>query len=135
MVDMTRLVTKWVWIRIPIKALLYLLREKKSDFHLQWIAVPNGISTSLILFACEDEMVKSSVVPCNDMINEALAIRMPLVYADKPQTLDLLEDNIRRVIADIRPQMLEKVIENWTSRLDYMQASRGSPMPEIIFKM
>ncbi|GFU80077.1 DUF4817 domain-containing protein [Trichonephila clavipes] len=29
-----------------------------------------------------------------------------LVYADKPQTLDHLED-IRRVIADIRPQMLE----------------------------
>ncbi|GFX61739.1 DUF4817 domain-containing protein [Trichonephila clavipes] len=40
-----------------------------------------------------------------------------LVYADKPQTLDHLEDNIRRVIADIRPQMLENVIENWTSRL------------------
>ncbi|GFV85709.1 putative DD41D transposase [Trichonephila clavipes] len=58
-----------------------------------------------------------------------------LVYADKPQTLDHLEDNIRRVIADIRPQMLEKVIENWTSRLDYIRASRGSPMPDIIFKM
>ncbi|GFV90376.1 DUF4817 domain-containing protein [Trichonephila clavipes] len=58
-----------------------------------------------------------------------------LVYADKPQTLDHLEDNIRRVIADIRPQMLEKVIENWTSRLDYIRASRGNPMPEIIFKM
>ncbi|GFS82932.1 DUF4817 domain-containing protein [Trichonephila clavipes] len=57
------------------------------------------------------------------------------VYADKPQTLDHLEDNIRRVIADIRPQMLEKVIENWTSRLDYIRASRGSHMPEIIFKM
>ncbi|GFW87939.1 DUF4817 domain-containing protein [Trichonephila clavipes] len=35
-----------------------------------------------------------------------------LVYADKPQTLDHLEDNIRRVIADIRPQIVEKVIEN-----------------------
>ncbi|GFX32925.1 transposase [Trichonephila clavipes] len=33
-----------------------------------------------------------------------------LVYADKPQTLDHLEDNIRRVIADIRPKMLEKLI-------------------------
>ncbi|GFW76387.1 hypothetical protein TNCV_1581661 [Trichonephila clavipes] len=58
-----------------------------------------------------------------------------LVYEDKPQTLDHLEENIRRVIADIRPQMLEKVIENWTSRLDYIRASRGSHMPEIIFKM
>ncbi|GFU05461.1 uncharacterized protein TNCV_3291071 [Trichonephila clavipes] len=57
-----------------------------------------------------------------------------LVYAEKPQTLDHLEDHIRRVIADIRPQMLEKVIENWTSRLS-CQASRGSHMPEIIFKM
>ncbi|GFV64514.1 putative DD41D transposase [Trichonephila clavipes] len=58
-----------------------------------------------------------------------------LVYADKPQTSDHLEDNIRRVIADIRPQMLEKVIENRTSRLDYIRASRGISMPEIIFKM
>ncbi|GFX43364.1 transposable element Tcb2 transposase [Trichonephila clavipes] len=58
-----------------------------------------------------------------------------LVYADKPQTLDHLEDNIHGVIADIRPQMLEKVIENWTSRLDYIRASRGSHMPEIIFKI
>ncbi|GFV99557.1 uncharacterized protein TNCV_5079211 [Trichonephila clavipes] len=58
-----------------------------------------------------------------------------LAYAGKPQTLDHLEDNIRRVIADIRPQMLEKVIENWTSRLDYIRASHGSHMPEIIFKM
>ncbi|GFU81544.1 nephrin [Trichonephila clavipes] len=58
-----------------------------------------------------------------------------LVYADKPQTLDHLEDNIRRIIADIRPQMLEKVIENWTSRFDYFRASCDSPMPEIIFKM
>ncbi|GFU81671.1 putative DD41D transposase [Trichonephila clavipes] len=37
------------------------------------------------------------------------------VYADKPQTLDHLEDNIRCVIADIRLQMLGKVIENWTT--------------------
>ncbi|GFW93837.1 transposable element Tc3 transposase [Trichonephila clavipes] len=58
-----------------------------------------------------------------------------LVYADKPQTLDHLEDHIRRVIADIRPQMLEKVIENCTSRLDYIRASRSSHMPEIIFKI
>ncbi|GFW52599.1 hypothetical protein TNCV_405271 [Trichonephila clavipes] len=31
--------------------------------------------------------------------------------------------------------MLEKVIENWTPRLDYIRGSRGSPMPEIIFKI
>ncbi|GFW51926.1 transposable element Tc3 transposase [Trichonephila clavipes] len=42
-----------------------------------------------------------------------------LVYAAKPQTLDHFEDNISRLITDIRPQMLEKVIENgrpdWTT--------------------
>ncbi|GFV49556.1 uncharacterized protein TNCV_3191371 [Trichonephila clavipes] len=48
-----------------------------------------------------------------------------LVYADKPQTLDYLEDNIRSVNADIQPQMLETVIENWASRLDYIRASLG----------
>ncbi|GFV27275.1 hypothetical protein TNCV_3047841 [Trichonephila clavipes] len=58
---------------------------------------------------------------------------MPWVFADKTKTLDHLEDNIRRVIANIWPQMLEKIIENWTSRLDYIRASRGSPLPEIIF--
>ncbi|GFX93189.1 transposable element Tc3 transposase [Trichonephila clavipes] len=58
-----------------------------------------------------------------------------LVYVDKPQTLEHFEDNIRRDITDIRPQMLEKVIENWKSRLDYIRASRGSHMPEIIFKI
>ncbi|GFW06392.1 hypothetical protein TNCV_4774261 [Trichonephila clavipes] len=42
-------------------------------------------------------------------------------------------ENIRRVFADIRPQMLEKVIENWTSRLDYIRSSRGSHMPEWSF--
>ncbi|GFT63059.1 uncharacterized protein TNCV_2946891 [Trichonephila clavipes] len=62
-------------------------------------------------------------------------IRVKLIHKYEPQTLDHFEDNIRRVIADIRPQMLEKVIENWTSRLDYIRASRGSHMPEIIFKM
>ncbi|GFW02636.1 uncharacterized protein TNCV_2456501 [Trichonephila clavipes] len=70
-----------------------------------------------------------------DTFGDRLISRFGPVYADKPQTLDHLEDNIRRVIHDIRPQMLEKVIENWTSRLDYIRASRGSPMPEIIFKM
>jgi len=56
------------------------------------------------------------------------------VYADKPQTLDALEVNIRRVIANIRPEMLEKVIENWISRLRFVRASRGAHMPQIIFK-
>jgi len=56
-----------------------------------------------------------------------------LAYTNKPETLDDLEANIRRVIADIRPQMLQKVIEN-SFRLDHIRASHGGHMPEIIFK-
>lgn len=57
-----------------------------------------------------------------------------LVYSDKPQTLDHLEANINRVIADIRPQLIENVVENWTSRLRFIRANRGAHMAEIIFK-
>ena len=56
-----------------------------------------------------------------------------LVYADKPATIDALEDNIVRVIRDIRPALLEKVTQNWTSRMRFVKNSRGGHMPEIIF--
>ncbi|GFV23247.1 uncharacterized protein TNCV_1930491 [Trichonephila clavipes] len=56
-----------------------------------------------------------------------------LVYADKPQSLDHLEDNIRLDCADIRPQMLEK--SSKIGRQIGTSGSRGSHMPEIIFKM
>ncbi|GFV65366.1 hypothetical protein TNCV_2072791 [Trichonephila clavipes] len=43
-----------------------------------------------------------------DLLKDTFGYGNSLVYADKTQTLDHLEDNIRRVIADIRPQMSEK---------------------------
>ncbi|GFX11886.1 transposable element Tc3 transposase [Trichonephila clavipes] len=59
-----------------------------------------------------------------------------LVYADKPQTLDLtIWKTTFAMLLPIYGHKCWKVIENWTSRLDYIRASRGSPMPEIIFKM
>ena len=57
-----------------------------------------------------------------------------LVYADKPVTIDALEASIVRVIRDIRPPVLEKVTQNWTSRMRFVRSSRGGDMPEIIFK-
>ncbi|GFU95230.1 uncharacterized protein TNCV_2125401 [Trichonephila clavipes] len=50
-----------------------------------------------------------------------------LVYADKPQTLDHLEDNIRRVIADIRPQMLKK-----SSKIDVQIGLHPEPAVAVI---
>ncbi|GFX15139.1 uncharacterized protein TNCV_2708451 [Trichonephila clavipes] len=57
-----------------------------------------------------------------------------LVYADKPQTLDHLEDKIRHVVPIYGHKCWKKVIENWTSRLDYIRASRGRPIPKSYLK-
>ncbi|GFX42891.1 transposable element Tc3 transposase [Trichonephila clavipes] len=54
-----------------------------------------------------------------------------LVYVDKPQTLGHLEDNIRRVIANIRPQMLEKVIENSCHRSCFASSKKVVNAPVI----
>ncbi|GFU16469.1 hypothetical protein TNCV_836441 [Trichonephila clavipes] len=56
-----------------------------------------------------------------------------LVYADKPQTLDHLEDNIRRVIADIRPQMLEKVIKNQQENISSADVLNGSIASSLLW--
>ncbi|GFV85869.1 uncharacterized protein TNCV_1421741 [Trichonephila clavipes] len=50
-----------------------------------------------------------------------------LVYADKPQTLDHLEDNIRRVIVDIRPQMLEK-----SSKIGRPDRTKSEPAVSVL---
>ncbi|GFS74790.1 hypothetical protein TNCV_1690861 [Trichonephila clavipes] len=106
-----------------------------------------GVSWARDLLPLKTRRVDEDIPPADVVVRkEGFQLRCPrhstkaqnyksLVYADKPQTLDHLEDNICRVIADIRSQMLEKVIENWTSRLDYIRASRGSSVPEIICKM
>lgn len=49
------------------------------------------------------------------------------VYADKPETIDPLEGNIRRIIADIRPRLLQKVVENWSSRLLLKHIGKSYP--------
>ena len=56
------------------------------------------------------------------------------VYADKPATIGALEVNTTRVINEIRPQLLEKVVQNWTDRIRFIRASRGRHMPEIMFR-
>ena len=57
-----------------------------------------------------------------------------LYWKDKPETIEHLEHNIRRIIGEIRPQLPRKVCENWKSRLRQLRASRGGHMAEIIFK-
>ena len=48
-------------------------------------------------------------------------------YADKP-ILDALKDNIREAIGEI-----QNALKNWSDRVGYCMASRGSHLNEIIF--
>ncbi|GFV65620.1 uncharacterized protein TNCV_2713481 [Trichonephila clavipes] len=60
-----------------------------------------------------------------------------LVYAEKSRKrFSILEDNIWPCYCRYTATNVGKSHrKNWTSRLDYIRVSRGSHMPEIIFKM
>ena len=55
-------------------------------------------------------------------------------YADKPETIDAdaLKDNIREAIGEIQLHTIDNVLKNWTDRVGYCMASRGSHLNEII---
>ena len=54
-------------------------------------------------------------------------------YADKPDTIDALKDNIREAIDEIQLHTIDNVLKNWTDRVGYCMASRGSHLNETIF--
>ena len=56
-----------------------------------------------------------------------------LVYANKPATLDDLEDNTRREIANVPVEMCARVVENWVQRIDPCKRARGGHMNDIEF--
>ena len=37
-------------------------------------------------------------------------------YADKPETIDALKDNIRKTIGEIKLHTIDNVLKNWTDR-------------------
>ena len=47
-------------------------------------------------------------------------------YANKPDTIDALNDNIREAIGEIQLHTIDNVLKNWTDRVGYCMASRGS---------
>ncbi|GFX49962.1 uncharacterized protein TNCV_3882911 [Trichonephila clavipes] len=104
----------------------------ETPLHPEKLTVWSDLWAGAVVPTRRRNMSQSS---CHDRFIERHVYIKSLVYADKPQTLDHLEDNLRRVIADIRrPQMLEKVNRKLDVQIDYIRASRGSPMPEIILK-
>lgn len=57
-----------------------------------------------------------------------------LVYENKPRTIDALKLNIERCIAEIRADLLEKVIENWVHRIHSCRRSRGGHLNDVLFR-
>ena len=54
-------------------------------------------------------------------------------YADKPEIIDALKDNICEAIGEIQLHRIDNVLKNWTDGVGYCMASRGSYLNEIIF--
>ena len=54
-------------------------------------------------------------------------------YIDKPKIIDALKDNIPDTIGEIQLHTIDNVLKNWTDRVGYYMASRGSHLNEIIF--
>ena len=54
-------------------------------------------------------------------------------YADKPEIIDTLKDNIQEAIGEIQLHTIDNVLKNWTNHIGYCMASRGSHLNEIIF--
>ena len=54
-------------------------------------------------------------------------------YSEKPKTIDALKDNIGEAIGVIQLHPIDNVLKNWTDRVGYCMASRGSHLDEIIF--
>ena len=54
-------------------------------------------------------------------------------YADKPETIDALKDNIREAIDGIQLHTIDNMLKNWTDHVGYCMASRCSHLNEIIF--
>ena len=55
-------------------------------------------------------------------------------YADEPETIDALKYNICEAIGEVQLHTIDNVLKNWTDRVGYCMASRGSHLNEIIFR-
>ena len=45
-------------------------------------------------------------------------------YADKPETIETVKDNIREAIGEIQLHTIDNVLKNWTNPVGYYMTSR-----------
>ena len=53
-------------------------------------------------------------------------------YADKPETIDALKNNIREAIGEIPLHTIDIMLKNWTDGVGFCMASQASHLHEII---
>ena len=56
-----------------------------------------------------------------------------MCYADKPETIDALKDNIREAIEEIQQHTIDNGLKNWNYSVCDCMGSRGNYLNEIIF--
>ncbi len=56
-----------------------------------------------------------------------------LLFSNKPDSVQALEVNIERVIHEVRPDLVEKVLD-WVHRIHSYKRSRGSLLNDVIFR-
>ena len=87
--------------------------------------VPHSRSYTVLRHVFEDRIISHRY----DLI--------PLDYylwgADKPEAIGALKDNICEAIGEVKLHTIDNVLKNWTNRVGYCMASRGSHLNEIIF--
>ena len=57
------------------------------------------------------------------------------VYANAPQTIKDLKNNIRAEVETVDPVLFERVIENWDIRMEACKKSQDGHMNNIIFHL
>lgn len=55
------------------------------------------------------------------------------VYANKPETVEHLKEEIRRVIGEIQKHLCENVIQNFNNRITLCHRFRGGHLPDVVF--
>ena len=54
-------------------------------------------------------------------------------YAEMPEVIDALKDNIREAIGEMQLHTIDNLLKNWTDRVGYCMANRGSHLNEITY--
>ena len=55
------------------------------------------------------------------------------VYVNNPTTTRALQEEIKRCIDEIQPQLCRKIIKNFDETVRMCQKSRGSHFPDVLF--